>query len=473
MVEYQTHKSFSAQGNYKLKNRSFPVQLSGRYKPNSGEPIEIIIKSTNEPIEDLLWNSMDIAYGISFEGMDDRGMPLKLLEIKATGRSEGNQLTAEANIYIEGDFDETINPGDHIKIIATTSPTPLIKPEWSYFSSCDGTISRFGEFRERVGIRWEIDHGTAQLIDNYEFSTHKIFSTDVLYRMQLNSLILNVDITDEQDICTFLTQLPKMLSDDLSLLSFIGRERLVIFETTCTMRKDGIYKKIYARYKAWTGFFSRPVDQSVLRPIIRLQELKTGVFEHLVNIHKKSPDKEIIARVLPYLLTSYEDGYYEPHLMNAFSALEGIVNNIGIRHNLTYLLKNNQFKRFSKKVNDLIDQEDMGDEIASGIKNKVPDLRRRAFIECLLFLLEKYEIKTQLLWPPGIDERKEFHNIVKRRNTLVHQGIIGRKGTIEFDLSRIQRLVELWILKLLDCPDEAINTYGLWHEVPINKVLHY
>ena len=59
--------------------------------------------------------------------------------------------------------------------------------------------------------------------------------------------------------------------------------------------------------------------------------------------------------------------------------------------------------------------------------------------------------------------------LIRRRNTYIHQGRIDDYGVHYVDLYRIQNLIELWILKLLDYPDTAINDFAINHPVPLNR----
>jgi hypothetical protein len=343
-----------------------------------------------------------------------------------------------------------------------------------YSQSYDGTISRIGnDEKERLGIRWETARGKFQLIDNYEYISETQNNQPITLQIQNNSLFISYVPSVSSDIKSILYQLPQFLDDDFSLLSFIGRQRIVCYEATASIDDNKTKFKAFCRYKSWRGFYNLPSDQSFLRSLIRPKALQEGVFDHLLKAFQSSPYKAIIAKTIPYLITSYEDGYVETHLVQAYAALESMVDGIGETLNQSYLLGNGPFDKLAGKIRELIRAEVNDSDIAQGIIKKLPELRRKSFLDRLLFLLEAQKINTELIWPPETDEAKEFHELLKRRNLLIHTGSVGQGDISLFDLNRVQKLVELWILKLLDCPDDAINEYSLWQGAPINKILHY
>ncbi len=473
MIDYQTVNSFYAKGNYHCRNISLPVQLTGSYKSFSTDPVDVHIWSEEKKASQIFNDSMRFPYSVYFEGKTENGESICLTGIQPYQITGSNQLKASIGTFINGDIESIAKQTDIISIHSMITSTPLIIPQSLYLPDCDGTISISGNEKSRSGICWNNRHGKAQLIDNYEYIVGENENKGVTLRLKTNSLFLEISPTTEMDLRTVLFKLPQYIDEDLRLLSFIGRKRVVCTEASATFNTGGRSFSAFVRYKTWGGFYSEPMDESILRSLIKPFYLKEGLFDILISKYRESKYKLIIDRTIPYLLTSYEDGYLETHLVNAYAALESMVDGIGDTYDLNYLLGNNQFKRLAKKIEDIICQEIPDEEIGKGIIKKIPELRRRTFLDRLLYLLNTQEVDTNLIWPPKIDETIEFHEILKRRSLLIHTGKVDIDHSGEFDLSRVQKLVELWILKLLDCPHEAINQFGLWRDAPINELLHY
>lgn len=406
------------------------------------------------------------------DGITEMGEPIWIRGISIKQITGFNHLEGSANVFLKGDFEVKAKLTETIFVHAITSSSPLIIPEWNYILSYDGTIERRGNDKERKGIYWENSQGKANLIDNYEYVSGGEDNKDVSIRIRTNSLFLTIIPEEEMEIKELLIQLPTILYEDLRLLSFIGRKRIICSEASVRVQSENNTSHAFARYKTWGGFYNLPADQGIMRSLLKPNALHEGVFKNLIENYRKSEYKAVIDRTIPYLITSYEDGYLETHLINAYAALESMVDGIGSTLNQEYLTGNNQFKKFSKIIEERIRVEIEDPEIAEGIIKKIPELRRRIFLDRLLNLITNQGVNTNLIWPPNTDEAKEFQNLIKRRNLLIHQGILEPGNSCLYDLNRVQKLVELWILKLLDCPVDAINEFGLWRGAPINELLN-
>lgn len=473
MVEYQKNNTFFAQGIYHHGQHCIPAQLYGSYKSHSPDPVTIVVFSENEDAPDIFDRSMRYPYSVWFDGKTEMDQPIWMMGIKPQQITGLKRLEGDVNIYIEGDLDAYAEADRQILIHAKISPTPLIIPEWTYSQNDDGTITRVGTDRERTGISWENEHGKALLIDFYEYMNLGQENQGTSVRIRTDSLFLTIIPHTKTALKAILFQLPKILHEDLNLLSFIGRRRIVCYEATGEIKHEETNHVAFSRYKTWRGFYNLPSDQSSLRSLIKPQALRDGVFHQLLLNYRASPYKAIIGRSIPYLITSYEDGYIETHLVNAFAALESMVDGIGEALNYSYLLGSSPFNKLSGKIKDIIHHEVEDPIISQGIIKKIPELRRRSYVDRLIYLLEQQGVNTNLIWPPNTDQPNELHELIKRRNLLIHTGTLDHGDICLFDLSRFQKLVELWILKLLDCPQEAINEYSLWRDAPINQIIHY
>jgi len=472
MNKYQELNQFSAKGLFYFGHTRIESELFGWYISQSNEPVQFRLWSEAEGAPKIFDAAMKFPYNVFFEGATEHAEPVLLMGISIKTITGFIHIEGDARIFMRGDFNYKVPPGKELSISSKITPTTLIYPDWMYLHSYDGTITKVGEDREREGIKWDIDQGTAQLIDLYEYVDGGDNEKHITMRIQLDSLILTIKPDVETELKAILLQLKESISDDILLLSFIGRKRISITEASVRLKDGNNNISSFARYKTWSGFYNLPSDQSQLRQLIKPNPLQEGGFNLLMQNYKKSPYKSIISRTIPSLLTSYEDGYLETHLNNVYASLESMVDGIGSMYSQEFLLGNNAFKRLSKKIGNLVWQEIEDGDIAKGIIKKIPELRRRSFIDRLLFLLQEQKVNTGLIWPPATDEPMEFHELIKRRNVLIHTGSVDQYNILEFDLNRVQKLVELWILKLLDCPEESINEYSLWRDAPIHKILH-
>ncbi|MCP4372222.1 MAG: hypothetical protein GY797_29500 [Deltaproteobacteria bacterium] len=169
------------------------------------------------------------------------------------------------------------------------------------------------------------------------------------------------------------------------------------------------------------------------------------------------------------LLVSHERAYLENQYVSAFTALECLVFGLSKGNQVNDILGANRFKKLSKKLRQLIRDEIQDETVAEDVIKKLPELKRRAFFDRLLILVQNYDLDLRKLWPPETDVEVELKRAIGRRNNFFHQGKVDDYDLLIYDLNRLQNLVELLILRILDCPVDILNQSALGHLVPIHR----
>lgn len=124
-------------------------------------------------------------------------------------------------------------------------------------------------------------------------------------------------------------------------------------------------------------------------------------------------------------------------------------------------LSSKEFRELRKKLEVFIKDNISGEDAREGIIKKLGELNRRPILDRLLFLLRKYDVPVGKIWTSNTDVETELGKIIRRRNLYIHQGRIDDFKQYYDDYSKLRILVELWILRLLDCPDDSINTSAI------------
>lgn len=472
MLNYQPNTNIYATGKIYIGTQDLTVHLSGNYKQNSHLPFDFTIWS-DIPDQGRLFDVAMRYPGITwFEGVTEHNKHIWIMGIEVRRLTGYNRLEGSAALYIEGDYNLTPEGRSKVNIKAILSPTPIILADFTQSLNYDGTITKVTEKPDRY-IEWKSLKGLAKLNHEYEYLSLERQVESGLFQIRKNILHYLYSPSDEISFKSILTKFPNWIVDDLLLLSLLGRRRTICYETSAWGQVNEQQIHAFARYKTWQGFYSIPTDDSFLRCIIQPGLLKDGLFDFLYKNYINSKYKGVISKAITHLLVTYEDGYIESQLISAYAALESMVDGISEIEGMSYTIGSNPFKRLCKDIEELINSHVEDPKSRERIMKKLPELRRQPFLERLFDLLEKQKVDMDPIWPKGVDKRSEFSALLSRRNALIHKGQFGNPQVTNFDLSRIQRLVELWILKLLDTPNEAINTYGLWYDVPINEILHY
>jgi hypothetical protein len=197
--------------------------------------------------------------------------------------------------------------------------------------------------------------------------------------------------------------------------------------------------------------------------VVKLADLRSGLFEKLHENYQVSQYKTVIGRTIPFLLMSYEQGYFESHIANTYSALETMVAGLSLDGDgeTENSLSSGDFRRLTKKIRSVIRAEISDEKTRDRITGKLGELNRRPILDRLMALLRKYKVPVEKIWAPNTDVSIELGKIIKRRNLYIHQGRIDDFGQYYDDYSRLRDLIELWILRLLECPDSSINDVAL------------
>ena len=131
-----------------------------------------------------------------------------------------------------------------------------------------------------------------------------------------------------------------------------------------------------------------------------------------------------------------------------------------IDNSISILIGKSPFQRIKRKVKEVLESELSSTELIEGVSKKIPELQRRSFIDQIFRQLERYQINLDMLWPNSNNEEigESLSALVKRRNVYLHQGRMEETENYSEDILRIQYLLEIWILRILDCSIDSVST---------------
>ena len=190
---------------------------------------------------------------------------------------------------------------------------------------------------------------------------------------------------------------------------------------------------------------------------VKRQDLKRGLFQTLLSTYQSSTLQDIVRQTMFYEISSRESGYYFEALLGfVYAGLEGLVDGLSTEHDLSRLVTGNAFKRLASAVRKVIESEIDDKESAALISGKIAELQRRSFKDALAQLLQHYELDKIRVIPTGQSLSDTVAGLVDRRNTYTHQAKLDYEHHGD-DFVIVQALLEFWLLRLLACPDSAID----------------
>jgi len=415
---------------------------------------------------------------LELTGRTESGNDTWVQEFSATSeRIAGGQISwkGTAELLVHGDLEVFDASGGTIVCSAFVPPSPLAVPlDVDYIPSFDGTIKCSGA--ERKGIRWNTSLGAAEFIDYYEYEPARVGLDQALMRVQRCRVNIRYEPAGTVSLRSIVTTLQEELDEPLWVLSFLSRRRLAWYEADIHFRpaqgqRDGEFRQVTVRQKQWLGFESeRQREMSWVGLLVKRDALIDQLFEQMLENYRVSEFKEVIRQVIPFVLAAHETGYTETRLGILYSGLEALISGLCRDDgNQGSILDRQQFSQLRRKLNEVVKQEVHDNSCAQMIIDRLGNLNQRSYADRLLALAGKHGVDLRKLWPSGADIASEVKMLIRRRNTYIHQGRIDDYGVHYVDLYRIQNLIELWILKLLDYPDTAINDFAINHPVPLNR----
>lgn len=476
-------------------NFSIPAIITGSYPLFKSGYIEckLIIKAQDWPTDDensliQMDDLLDLKNPIQLSGKTESGNDIWVSKVrfKSFERGSGKILPSSddqlvlkgiAEFLIEGNLEEFDTSGDGIICYVSISPTRLALTRSMYTPQTDGTITRYG-IDKRKGIQWRIPLGEAELLDNYEYleAEEDIGLEVALARVQRCQITIKMPPCGIVSLKTVLADLNNVLEEPLLLLSFLSRKSIGWYEATAHPFFEAnipieLNIPIISEPRATARFYQfterNNETNAYLTSILPLhrETLAGGVFQQLFDTYMLSPLKDTIRRTIEYLLISYERGYIEARLGIIYAALESLVDGLSKFHELTQLMNDSDFSKLSRVLRKIIKRLVLEQKIAEGVIKKLGELKRPAIKDRLQLLLQTYDLDKIKLKQSRTDVSSELQNILSRRNTYIHTGVMNIVQH-SLDLYLLQELIELWLLKLLGCPSSSIFASGYSSIIP-------
>lgn len=445
-MSLQVIHSFVARGEASHGDVSCPVVVTGSYPVFSPDPAKCRVVPDMDGLVGGKGSPLSEQHTTNLRGKTEHGKEIWVPDFRVSSYSSfraRDQMRPEqvvwegiADFFVEGDLKEFEALEGEIIYSIFTSPAPIADSGVSYVPSDDGTITIW-KGGERKGIRWETGLGEAELIDTYTYHRDESVGLDpAMTRIKRCQITIKTASTGTVSLGAMLADLREKFDKALGLLSFLSRRRVVWYEAEVVFcPRDSLvqdFRRAVARRNQWLGYGSAQTSPpSSIDILVRHKALKNGLFQRLLKNYESSPNYGTIHQAMIHLLVSHERAYIENRYTSAYTALECLVYGLG--------------------------------------REKTASFRRRSFPDRLGALLKEHNLDVIKLWPPNSDLSGELKSLARRRNVYFHEGKMEDHRVYLLDLNRIQNLIEIWILRLLDCPDEASNPSAIGHLVPITK----
>lgn len=458
-------QEFLSRGELTWGNATHPATLRGsyhRFQPNS-------LRFTLMSEQPEVWSNIAQHGGIlaaDFLGTTDNNESVWLSglgDVSTTFTFPGVKVEGRADLFAKGDFLDFEGSQGSTRAMAFIPPVPALIPSSIFEYHPGGAI--VPQPSDGSAIRWRTSLGEAVLTGQFDYVPGQIGSEESIQRVKRHAIEITVDIAGTNSLKTLVSNLSDALDEPLWILSFLARRRVVWHSAEAEFISDQSHntadvRRVVAQRRCWLGYDDwTEGGNSRHWPLVKRQALSDGLFQTMVSEYLGSAHKEVIHRTIAYILMAHERVYMESQIGSAYLALESMVSGLGPDDDpeVGNILSNSVFRRLSKAIKKSLEEAAPNESVVSAMKEKLAELNRRTILEKLLVLLERYAVPVRKIWSEQYDLKGELHSIIKRRNDYIHKGTMGDLRLYYADMTRLTNLLELWALKVLDCPDEAID----------------
>ena len=178
-----------------------------------------------------------------------------------------------------------------------------------------------------------------------------------------------------------------------------------------------------------------------MRPLLPHQNLGPIVEAAVSNIEAVDKHRDAFELAVGWLLvpTTFE----EVRFLVGMTALESLAWQL-LKKSQMRILGSSKSDKFAKRVRALIEeQKDFDDSTKEAIKDKIPELNRRSFIQNIRSLLKQQQVARTLV------DDAELARLVKLRNTIVHKGSAREDKSLLPSILIIREIVVRLVFSML------------------------
>jgi hypothetical protein len=350
------------------------------------------------------------------------------------------------------------------------SQTPLARPQTPVFApSHTGEIFGGSDAEKLPPLEFPCRVGTFGLQQHFGFENVDIGERPAKTRVP--EAVLSLSLSPYvSDLGLVLDTVEEDLADALRVLTILSR--VPVFWSSIK-----IQTKLPSGWR-YTTRYATPLTSSERRvpvPMLDAKLLPPDVLAKILEAFRTSPYKDVIKTSAGPLAGFFDEGYIELGVMNAFMALEALVQGVDEIDGTGLTVPPHVFKELDKSLRAMIRQESKTLGISSAeraaIYDKLGELARGAIVPRTLACLDRFGVRTNDLWPPGTDLRRALMDAFRIRNAITHRGHIGDVDSAHDAGLRVHALAERLAYAMLAGDESWVHWQAYDHVYAING--HY
>jgi hypothetical protein len=457
-------KEFIAKGKFGKGKTLVAAIAKGTIDTLSTQPANCLISVSNKGAPDLFEDLPS-----EFNGSDQDGDQIWIESLKTSMtrkdyKEKRINYYGPASLVVKGDLKRFHPKSGRTEINLFIPYTPIALIPFRFETHQDGTLTK-KELANEI-LHFNYDDFEIELKQKYVFMEDTTDNNKKLDQIERCHLAIHYTYPSDFSLTDALEIVRNRLDNIFWLLSFLGRKRIDWYSCEIIYlpekgAKGKIRYLIGNRYPSSDFKFALNKSKSWLDLLVKRSGLINNGLQNLIDNFEHHQNKQGILRSIKNLVISYEEeGYLESLMGNAYAALECLVNSFDNPNSYKgRVIDQQRFKLLRTKISDLINSEVDDPNVANELSIRIPEInnrgRKKSFDNRLFDLLKKINLPIDKIFPPGVDITEKLLELNKRRQFFIHEAKMNAQYFIDYD--RYRAISELWILKLLNYPEDQIN----------------
>lgn len=403
--------------------------------------------------------------GLRFQGVTTGGTSISLKDFRGWHREgrfiSGSVREIDLNVFrIEG-------KPEHQYIEIYLTPTDLALPSRNCFIPYPtGEVKGNGKLKKP--LLWNADIGQFKLAEQYTYEWAEVEMRESRVQIPRDTLIHERESNNPiLDIAASFDSLAEELSLVTKLLGFLGRNKVDWFgiKIFTVLEKQEISRRYHEAERMRTAkWFERTAEYDEL---VNPHWLTPGSLNRMYRKLLELPFRSALELSTLYLQESRQAGYLESNTLNAFIALETLVNGICEAEGTDRTLDTVAFRCLRKSletsIKEYCESKEVSNDVRFSLCSALTALQHRPLIPRLLKLIRDYDVELDDIWGKKVELEESLQAIFARRGTLVHGGRLAADVTSIATLYRVQAITERLIYRMLGGEDKWISPSANTH----------
>lgn len=415
--------------------------------------------------------------GITFDGNDDSGAPLRVEQMELHWSNFPQNGQARARVYGHasevrfGDDSFPVMPENHFVVAYLTetdfalSEADPLQPSWT------GEIIK--SERPTPPLEWDCVFGRAKLWRSHRYENARAGDAKAIVQVGRPGIEVEGPARNAQgSLRDHLDTLEAELNDLCAVLSFIGRTRVdwTEIKVTSNIRDDPSDERIgYGEDVRRLRTARASNGAQGLDSLVNRWRCQPATLNELCINYRNLPFKESAFLAISYLLQTFQPGYLEEHVADAFTALETLVAGMAEAEGKGLTLQESEFiglKTVLKaSIKDYGKKQGLNPQQRAAIYAKLSELNRPSIVQGIGDAIQRFSVSWADLWPKNTVCSTALRDAYDRRSTLVHTGKLVNAQESYEDLGRMQALTERLLYRLLNGDEAVVPPHAFRHAV--------